>query len=200
MTLFALTLLSVGLCVGGWQLARHGGWSNVAQPSLRFVLLPFIGFGLQWVALRSAGGAWRVGLFALSHCLLLGFLVANWKYASLRVLAVGYLLNLLPILANSGYMPITPEALSQIHPGTSVEQWPSGLLRVGSKDVVLRAAEAPLWFLGDVFVLAPPFPLPTAFSLGDVAIVIGFGWAVHQFTAQRQAGHPPLKLFSRSLP
>jgi hypothetical protein len=116
------------------------------------------------------------------------------------VLAVGYLLNLLPILANGGYMPITPETMSQMHPYTSVEQWSSGLLRVGSKDIVLRAAEAPFWFLGDVFVLAPPFPLPTAFSPGDVAIIIGFGWAVHQFTAQRQAGHLPLKLFSRSLP
>jgi hypothetical protein len=198
MALFALTLLVVGLGVGGWQLVRHGGWSNVAPPPLRLIWLPLIGFGLQWVALRSSGGALRLGLFALSYGLLLCFLGANWKYASLRLLAVGYLLNLLPILANGGYMPITPEAMSQIHPSTSLAQWPSGLVRVGSKDIVRPAAEAPFWFLGDVFVIASPFPWPTAFSVGDLIIIVGLGWAVYQFTTPSQASRQPSGTFSRS--
>ncbi len=200
MAFFALTLLVVVACVGGWQWIRHGRWSNVAPPSLRLMLLPLIGLGLQWVALRLAGGELRVWLFALSHSLLLGFLVANWKYAPLRVVALGYVLNLLPILANGGYMPITPEAMVQLYPHTTVEQWHSGLTRVGSKDIVLRAAEAPFWFLGDVFVLAPPFPLPTAFSVGDLVITIGLGWVVHRFTAHRKEGLPSANQLSRSLP
>ncbi|MBM3302525.1 MAG: DUF5317 family protein, partial [Deltaproteobacteria bacterium] len=30
-----------------------------------------------------------------------------------------------------------------------------------------------LWELSDIFVLPPPFPLPTAFSLGDALIAGG---------------------------
>ncbi|MBI3536660.1 MAG: DUF5317 family protein, partial [Chloroflexi bacterium] len=35
-----------------------------------------------------------------------------------------------------------------------------------------------LGFLGDIFIVSPPFPLPTAFSLGDILIFFGFTWSI----------------------
>jgi hypothetical protein len=190
MTLFALVLLAVGVGIGGWRMATRGSGRDDALTSLdsaqdaplRLVPLPLIGFGLQLVALQWAGGAERFVLFTLSQALLLLFFAANLRHAPLRLLSIGFALNLLPMLSNGGYMPITPEAVANLHPGTSAAQWSSGLIRAGSKDIVLTAAEAPFWFLGDLFVLGSPFPLPAAFSLGDILILIGFGWTVYQFS------------------
>ncbi len=189
MTLFALTLLIVGLGIGGWRITKYRGWGSPAIPVLRLWLLPFIGLALQFGALRWAGGTERIALFALSQALLVLFFGANFKYAPLRLLALGFVLNLLPILLNGGYMPITPEAMASLNPGTRAEQWISGLTRAGSKDIVVSAGEAPFWFLGDVFVLSRPFPLPTAFSVGDVIILIGFGWTVYQFSSPKGANN-----------
>jgi uncharacterized protein DUF5317 len=185
MTLFALALLVVGVSVSGWQIVTQGGWGNVALPPLKFALLPLLGFGLQVLALRWAGGPERLVLFSLSQILLLTFFSANFKYAPLRLLCLGFLLNLLPIMFNGGYMPIMPEALARMYPGVDIQQWASGLIRAGSKDIVLPPEAAPFWFLGDVFVIGKPFVLPTAFSLGDVVILFGFGWTVQQFISNR---------------
>ena len=38
---------------------------------------------------------------------------------------------------------------------------------------VLAGADAPLLFLGDIFVLPRPFPLANVFSIGDVLIAEG---------------------------
>ncbi len=191
MILFALTLLAAGLLIGGWQWATQRGKGRAALPSLRLALLPVLGLGLQFLALRSAGGWERLTLFALSQVLLLLFFAVNFQSAPLRLLALGFALNLLPMVANCGYMPITPEAVAQLYPQMHVEQLRDAIVRVGSKDVILPAAQAPFWFLGDVFVLGSPFPLPTAFSLGDIIILIGFGWAVYRFSLPVGANHEP---------
>jgi hypothetical protein len=118
--------------------------------------------------------AWRGGLFLLSYGLLFLFCGLNRHLGAVRLLALGLLLNFLVIAANGGFMPIAPETLARLHPGTAPEDWEVELLRAGSKDIVLPAAQTRLHFLSDVLVLPPPFPLPTAFSPGDVLIFAGF--------------------------
>lgn len=180
MALFALTLLGAGLGVVGWRVAR-GGLRSGAPPPLRGLPLPLLAFALQWVALGSAGGALRLGLMAVSQALLLGFFAANYRYRPLRLLGLGFLLNGAAMLTGGGYMPITPEAMAVLHPGA--DDWPAGFVRAGSKDIVLPAAQSPLWFLGDALALGVPFPLPTAFSVGDCLILAGFAWTVYHFTS-----------------
>ncbi len=187
MILYTLALLSIVVSVVLWRARKQGGWSKIAPSSLSFVLLPIMGLGVQFIALAQARGPQRLILFTLSYGLLLGFVAANWKFSPLRVLAVGFLLNLLAILSGGGYMPITPEAMVALRPETPASQWISGYTRAGSKDIVLQAGETPVWFLGDVFVVGQPFPFPTAFSVGDVLILIGFAWMVHQSLSLRGA-------------
>jgi hypothetical protein len=70
-------------------------------------------------------------------------------------------------------MPITPETLIQINPGTIAEQWRTGIHYGYSKDIILPRGETRLWALSDILVLPYLIPRPTAFSLGDLLIAIG---------------------------
>ncbi len=182
MTLYALSLFAVALGIAGWRMRTLSGLAAFAPPAFRLLPLGILALALQFVALRWAGGVERIVIFTLSYVLLLLFFVANFRYRPLRLLFLGFLLNLLPILFNGGYMPITPEAMASLHPATTADQWVSGLVRPGSKDIVLAATEARLGFLGDVFVVGPPFPLPTAFSLGDILIFFGFAGSIYAFS------------------
>ena len=69
-------------------------------------------------------------------------------------------------------MPIGADALERLG-HTELAALPSGTLLGCSKDILLAREDALLWFLGDVFTIPPPFPLPTAFSSGDVFIACG---------------------------
>jgi hypothetical protein len=183
MFLLALALALVSAGIVAWRLARTSeGRSGIEPASLRLIPLPLVSVAMQFVALRWDSSIERIVLFTLSQALLILFFVANLRHAPLRLLAFGFALNLLPMLLNGGYMPITPEAMAGLHSGTTAADWASGLVRAGSKDIVLSASQARLGFLGDVFVLAKPFPLPMVFSIGDVFILIGFVWTLSQIS------------------
>jgi hypothetical protein len=89
------------------------------------------------------------------------------------IVGLGVFCNLLVILTNGGLMPIMPETLVRINPGTSPEQWLVGFHYGYSKDIILARETTNLWGLSDILVLPPPFPWPTAFSLGDLLIALG---------------------------
>jgi len=187
MPFVAIVLLVVATVIAGWQIVSQGWRSQFVSPSFRGLGLPLFGLGLQFLALHWAEGWERIVPFILSDVMLLAFLGANWKHRSLRILALGFGLNRIPILANGGYMPITPQVMAQLHCGTAPTDWTVGLVRAGSKDIVLPASEAALWFLGDVFVLGSPFPIPVAFSLGDVVLLVGLAWGIYRLVSMSQS-------------
>lgn len=191
MPFIAAVLVVIGIAVSLWRRLVQGGKAYFAPPNLRCLMLPILGLGLQIIALRWTNSWERFVPLTLSQVLLLIFFVANWNHFTLRLVGIGVLLNLIAIVSNGGYMPITPQAMSALHSGTEPSQWMAGFTHPGSKDMVLPAAESMFWVLGDVFVLRRPFPFPTAFSLGDVAIVIGFGWTVYRFSEPGGVQHEP---------
>lgn len=116
-------------------------------------------------------------LFVASYFLLGWGLWANRRLPGIPWLAAGVFLNGLVIVANGGWMPIAPQAVVALGDGA----WPVGTHHGASKDVVLPVEATRLWFLSDVFVIPRPFPWPTAFSIGDILIVVGvarFAWQV----------------------
>jgi Family of unknown function (DUF5317) len=162
------------------SLIRYRGraFSRIAAIPLRSAWLALLAVLLQVPLLRAPAGptqrlAWQQVLFLASYLLLLAFAWRNRRLAGIQLAGLGVICNLVVILANGGFMPITPETLIRINPGTTLEQWPAGLHYGHSKDVILSQAETRLWELADVLVLPPPFPWPTAFSLGDLLIAAG---------------------------
>ncbi len=174
-------ILALAVVVGlAASLVHHRGraFRRIAAIPLRSTWLVLLAFALQWPLLGApAGPVQRIGvqqaLFLLSHVLLLGFVWRNRRLRGIQILGLGVVCNLLVIAANGGLMPITPETLVQINPGSTLAQWPIGAHYGHSKDIILPREEVRLWVLSDVLVIPPPFPRPTAFSLGDLLIAIG---------------------------
>jgi hypothetical protein len=98
------------------------------------------------------------------------FIAANFRYTWIAVLGAGIILNFLPIAANGGLMPITPETLEKtggIPEGVEVGDWVPG-----SKDVLLEREDTNLYVLSDRLTWDALGPV-RAFSAGDVLIVVG---------------------------
>jgi Family of unknown function (DUF5317) len=157
---------------------RGGALERIAAISLRWAWLVLLALALQWPLLRAPAGpreqsSLQQMLFLVSHLLLLAFVGLNWQSTAVRIVGLGVLCNLIVIVANGGLMPITPETLVQINQGSSLAQWLAGAHYGYSKDIILLRQDTALWLLSDILVMPPPFPWPTAFSLGDLIIAGG---------------------------
>ncbi len=171
MILFVVLIVAVLVA-----LLRGGRPSRAPAVSLRWSLLPLLAALPQLVVIffptpEQAG--LHTALLLLSTLLVLVAVWLNRRVPGVALIGLGLLLNLTVMLANGGYMPITPETVARIGHTDRVVLTEAGARVAGSKDVVLPRDETALWFLGDIFVLAEPYPDPTAFSPGDVLIAVG---------------------------
>jgi hypothetical protein len=137
----------------------------------------------------SQGPAIRI-LLPLSTVLIIPFLIANWRYAGIRLMAAGVLLNLLVMLANGGLMPVTPgtvDAVGRVDISSLVE----GENIPHSKNVMLKAEDARFPRLGDAIVLPIPHPFTRAVSPGDILLVLGLAVAGAEFALRLNDVSPP---------
>ena len=162
------------------SLIRHRGQtaSQIASIPLHWIWLALLALALQVPLLLAPSGRTRPlaiqqSLFLLSQLLLLAFVWQNRRLTGIQILGLGVLCNILVTVSNDGFMPVAPETLVRINPGSTLDQWPLGYHYGGSKDIILPRVRTDLWLLSDILVLPPPFPWPTAFSLGDALIGIG---------------------------
>jgi hypothetical protein len=157
---------------------RSNTLNRIAAIRLYSAWLAPLALVLQWPLLRAPARdthdlVVEQVLFLLSHLLLLVFVWRNWQLPGIRILGLGVICNLAVIAANGGFMPVTPETLAQINPGSTPEQWHLGTHYSYSKDIILSQEATRLWVLSDILILPPPFPRPTAFSVGDLVIAMG---------------------------
>jgi hypothetical protein len=159
---------------------RGGRLAALSRLSPRLSVLAVAAFTVQAAFIyRTPSGAvdgswsWEEALFVGAHVLLLFMVWANRHLPGAKWIGCGLTMNLLVMLANGGWMPITPEALVQAGHRHLVSSLTAGTRVSSSKSVVLPRGQTSLWYLSDVFVLSRPFPVPTVFSLGDVLIAFG---------------------------
>jgi hypothetical protein len=174
-------ILAAAVMVGlAASLLRHRRRTlgRIAASPVRSAWVVLVALALQWPLLRAAARSvqdLRVqqALFLLSYPLLLAFVWRSRRLGAILIVGLGIACNLAVVVANGGWMPITPETLTRINPGSEVEQWPAGTHYSYSKDIILARADTRLWALSDALIAPPPFPWPTAFSVGDLVIAIG---------------------------
>jgi hypothetical protein len=119
---------------------------------------------------------WLAALsLSLSLIFFLVFVWLNRGLPGMAILLVGLVLNLIVIVANGGWMPISPQAASQLIGGDAINTVGLGN-RFGQKDVLLDPKGTHLGFLADRFLLPEWFPYQAAFSPGDILIAIGVFW------------------------
>jgi hypothetical protein len=161
-------------------LLRGGRFSSLLRLPLRWGVLAVAAFTLQAFFIYQAPArkvlgtwGWQELLFMGSYVLLLAAVWANRQLPGVRWIGAGLLLNLVVMVANGGWMPITPEALTQVGHTNLVPSLAPGTRVASSKSILLPRQETNLWFLSDVLVVARPFPVPSVFSVGDVLIAVG---------------------------
>jgi len=167
-------------------LLRGGRLATVVRVSVRWGALAVAALAIQaWFIYQApsqkAPGtwSWQEWLFLTSHLLLLAMIWANRNLPGVKLIGLGLLLNLAVMIANGGWMPVTPEAVVRAGFAGLAPSLEPGMRLYSSKNIVLPAEQTRLQFLSDIFVLARPFPVSSVFSPGDVVLAAGV-WALIQ--------------------
>jgi hypothetical protein len=166
-TVLLLYSIAAGLLIGRGVGGRVQHLENV-----RFAWWPIALAGLAVQLMLFAGPvAERVGaegpvIYVASTLAVLAALLRNLWLPGLAIIAVGAILNLIPVMANGGAMPSAPEAWLALN-GTA--ELPVSHF----SNSVLVGPHTHFPFLGDVFVWPHPLPLANVFSIGDAVIAIG---------------------------
>jgi hypothetical protein len=176
-----LSALVLGLLVGlgraRWQHRPYGA------PDLKFIWLALVAFVPQIIiaylpATHDLLPNWFSELLlSASLVMFLAFIWVNRRLPGMPILFAGMALNLLVMLANGGWMPISPETASHLAGGGAIETSSLGG-RFGAKDVLLLPEQTRLPYLSDRFLLPDWSPYQVAFSLGDIAIAVGAFWVL----------------------
>lgn len=156
---------------------RGGRLSRLADVSFDHGWAALLALAVQvavvYLPLPGGEGSWGVAAFLLiGSYLLLGFVVAaNRRLPGLPLVGIGLALNLLVMLANGGYMPVTLEALQQAGVAHLALGNSAGARIVAGKDILLSRESTHLWVLSDIFVV--PSPVSAVVSLGDLFLALG---------------------------
>lgn len=117
---------------------------------------------------------YRAYIHFLVYLLLFIGLWYNRDSKYFRVIALGIFLNFIVIFANGGRMPVSIEALK----ATGLNHLIPSLMEDKVTTHQVLTSSTRLKFLADVLVLPKPYPLPKAFSIGDLIMAGGIFWLI----------------------
>lgn len=163
---------------GMGRVSFKGGWKLIVVIAGLFLL--------QWNLVLFAPGqtGLQMSLLVLSQLALVFLFLLNRHLPGARIFALGIALNTAVMVANGGWMPVTPETYKFVHP-----DWPPVEVysrAPNSKNIVLPRAETKLWILSDII----PVILPHrgwALSIGDVLLIFGAAQFIFKTTKKETA-------------
>lgn len=162
--MFMLYAILIGLLAG---LVTGGRLGRLAELHLHWVPVAIAAMLVQTVlftpAVWTAVGDLVPLIYVASMVVALVVVLRNLRQAwALSLVALGTFSNLMAILLNGGFMPVTAEALGIATPTVT---------RYGGNSVL--TADPAVMFLVDKFVMPEWLPFATVYSVGDVLIGIG---------------------------
>ena len=191
--MFLLIAIVVGLAAGMILGGRPG---HLARLHLRWPGLIFLALAMQVAIFTSwlpVPRSLLPFLYALSNVIAVVWLGRNIRVVGIPCVTIGAGSNLAAILANGGRMPVAGTLLARARGAAAEAAIASG--QSPSNSVLVDSHTRLLW-LTDRFLLPPPFPFPTVFSVGDLLIGLGVAWliAAGMRAPKRVATSPNTKL------
>ncbi len=158
------------------RIAYRGGWKlAVAVAGL---------FALQAIMVLYVPGQTvlqRV-LLILSQAVLVSLLLLNRHVPGAQLFALGIILNVAVMVANGGWMPVTPETHYFVHPDRPAEVQ---VRQINSKNIILPRTETNLWILSDIVPIILPWRR-SAVSIGDLLLILGAAQFIFQTTSTKR--------------
>lgn len=154
---------------------RKGKFSYLKDAEIHKWYLIVFAFLLEFIAVFLSSRGYQFvsnnifSIHLISYSLLFVGIYFNISKLSFKLIMLGTFLNFLVIMLNGGQMPVSQDAMIRAGLTGDLDALINGEIithTVIGKDTVLK-------FLGDIFILAKPYPKPKVFSLGDVFLAIG---------------------------
>jgi len=158
------------------RISYRGGWKLAAAVAGLFVLQAMM------VLYVPGQTVFQLALLILSQIALVFLLLLNRHVPGAKLFALGIVLNIAVMVANGGWMPVTPEIHYFVHPDRPVELQAR---QVNSKDVILPRTETNLWILSDIIPIMLPWRR-NAVSIGDVLLILGAAQLIFQATSKQK--------------
>ncbi len=149
----------------------RGGW----QVALGLMVLYFLQAALVVYAPGETQS--QALIFFVTHAGFAALLLVNRHIPGVKLAVLGIVFNLVVVLANGGWMPITPAAAHYVHPERPVPE--IGIRPVSSKNIVLLKEDTNLWVLSDIIRVTVPWRR-SAISIGDLLLVAGIAQSIFQ--------------------
>jgi hypothetical protein len=158
------------------QISYRGGWVPAGGVVALFVLQALL------VLYTPGQAAWQMIVLNLSQLGLILLFLLNRHVPGAKLFALGIALNALVMVANGGWMPVTPETARFVHPDRPVvaQGRPTR-----SKNIILPRSETNLWILSDIIHVTLPWRR-NAVSIGDIVLVIGVAQFIFQTTTKKK--------------
>src|ERR1700682_3874300 len=188
--MFLLIAILVGFAAG---LVFGGRPGNLARLRLRWPGLIFIALVMQVAIFTSwlpVPPSLLPFLYVLSNVIALTWLGRNFRSQGIACVQLWAIINLAEFLANGGSMLVDVVLLPRARGAAAAAAIASG--QSPSNSVLLNPHTRLPW-LTDRFLLAPPFPFSTVFSVGARRIGVGVAWliAAGMRPRARVAASPP---------
>lgn len=143
---------------------------------------------LQAVSVIYASGQalFQMMILILSQLALAFLVFLNRHLPGAKLFLLGLVLNLVVMVTNGGWMPVTQSTFQYVHPGKTTE---IGARPPLSKNIVLAREETHLWILSDIIPVISPWR-SWAVSIGDVLLIIGVTLFIFKTTSTEKRRFP----------
>jgi hypothetical protein len=168
------------------RVSFRGGWKLATAIIGLFVLQAVI------VIFVPGQTIFQMATLILSQLALIFLILLNHRLSGAKIFALGIALNTAVMVANGGWMPVTPETARFVHPDRPVA---TQTKPQASKNIILPRSETNLWILSDIIPVTLPWRR-NAVSIGDILLIIGAAQFIFKTTAKKPADMPvvqPLK-------
>ncbi|GIW12880.1 MAG: hypothetical protein KatS3mg062_0319 [Tepidiforma sp.] len=157
---------------------------------------------ISFMPLDGAAGTARRTLFFVTTIALAAMALHFRRFVGAWLVSAGIIMNLIPMSAHSGSMPIDYEILRRSGAFPEVTEADIGRQTNHGKDVVLRRDDIRFFWLSDRYIVDLPLYGTNIYSLGDFVLFAGLGLVAMQagFEAVRPRGRQPRTTDEASIP